>query len=552
MWPFYRVSTAQPMQPHLTGADLGYILPDGTTLFSGLHFSFPAVRTGLVGPNGAGKSTLLDLLAGRRKPSHGSITRAGRVAYLPQHVAFDEAATVADALGCRAELDALARIEQGHGIPADFDTVEQAWDLPERIERVLARLGIAYLTPQQPVAHLSGGELMRVRFAGLLLQEPDFLLLDEPTNHLDRSARAFVYDLVASWQKGLVVVSHDRALLMHVDRIAELDATGLRFYGGNFAFYQEQRQIEKEAAVRDLQQATLHLKSTVQSAREAAERQARREAAGFRHGRRTGVSLMAAGILKRRAENTAGTLKERHERRVAQAEQAVQAAREQLAPDHQITVDLAPPDVPAQKRMAAFVDVNYQYPGMPAPLWPEPLSFALHGPERVSVEGPNGSGKTTLLELLCGKKAPSAGTVYTGTTRIGVLDQHVALLDDEATLLDNLKQSAPSRPEHELRILLGRFLFPGEAVFKRAGVLSGGERIRAGLACLLAADQAPELLILDEPTNNLDLPSLEAVASALRAYRGTLVAVSHDATFLDEIGVTRTITLPMRDPQATG
>ena len=255
---------------------------------------------------------------------------------------------------------------------------------------------------------------------------------------------------------------------------------------------------------------------------------------------------MAAGILKRRAENTAGALKDRHAQRVRQAEAAVRDAREQLPADPRIAVDLAQPDVPAGRRIVGCYGVNYRYPGATAPLWSEALTFELAGPERVRLQGPNGSGKSTLLELVCGCRRPATGDVYTGTTRIGMLDQHAALLDDALTLLDNLRRAAPERPEHELRVLLGRFLFPGDDVFKPAGALSGGERVRAGLTCLLAADQAPELLVLDEPTNNLDLPGLEAVASALRAYHGALLVVSHDDTFLDEIGASREIVLPAR------
>ncbi|HEX8387092.1 MAG TPA: ABC-F family ATP-binding cassette domain-containing protein [Rubricoccaceae bacterium] len=531
------------MSTPLGAAGLSYSQPDGTPLFSALTFHLEPGRTGLVGRNGVGKTTLLDLLAGVRTPTHGRVLRAGRVAYLPQAVALDPEASVAGALGVAEPWAALDRIAREEGTLADFDLVAMHWDLPDRVEAALARVGVGHLTPERALGTLSGGEAMRVRLAALLLGEPDTLLLDEPTNHLDADARRFVHDLVATWPKGLLLASHDRALLEAVDRVAELTPAGLRLYGGGFAFYQEQRQTEHEAAHAAAAEAEKQLREAERAAREARERQGRRATSGLKQGRRTGVGKMAAGINKRAAENTAGRLGGRHERIVEQAEGQAAAARSRRPEDRQIHVDLARGGVPAGKRIVEATDLGYRYPDAGADVWPEPLSFRVVGGERVVISGPNGSGKTTLVGLLCGGLTPTAGTLYVGTDRVAVLDQHVALLDGGATLLENLQRVAPTRPEHELRILLGRFLFDSEAVFKPAGVLSGGERLRAGLACVLAADEAPELLILDEPTNNLDLAGLEEVASALKRYRGALVVISHDGAFLDDVGAGRKIEL---------
>jgi ATPase subunit of ABC transporter with duplicated ATPase domains len=384
---------------------------------------------------------------------------------------------------------------------------------------------------------------MRVRIAGLLVQEPDFLLLDEPTNHLDYSARLFVYELIRSWKKGLVVVSHDRTLLSFVDQIAELGAQGLRFYGGDFQFYKHQRAAEKEAAEQSLATAKLKLKKAQTTARRTVERQQKRSASGHKHAAKTGISLMFAGNMKRKAENSASKLQGRHQKKIEDASRALQLAREGSPPDNHIIVDLEQPTVPAGKRMVELSKVNYRYAGAERFLWSTALDITITGAERVCLDGPNGSGKSTLIDLICGRKTPSAGVAKVATQRIGFIDQSVDLLDPALSVLDNLKQAAQARPEHELRILLGRFLFQKDAVLKTTSVLSGGERVRGALACLLGADQAPEILILDEPTNNLDLASVEAVASALGNYRGTLIVVSHDREFLEEIGVQRRIEL---------
>ena len=531
------------MHNHISVVDLACRLPDGGSVFASLTFAFDMVRTGLVGPNGIGKTSLLDILAGRRPPSAGRVTRAGRIAYLPQTAIVDAGATVATALGVADALDAHARIGRGEGTVADVERLDERWDLPERIARALERLGVGALAPERPLASLSDGEVTRVRVAGLLLDDPDFLLLDEPTNHLDRAARAFVHDLVGAWRKGLIVVSHDRRLLARVDRIVEMGPGGLKEYGGDFEFYREQRNLERAAAEQALAGAEQRLERARASAQRTRERQERRQATAGRKTFKHSLPPIVAREWGRRAESTAARLKGRHEDKVEHLQAEVEAARRNLPAEEQITIDLEHSRVPPRKRMIDLFAVNYRYPHAPRPLWPAPLSLDVVGPERISLAGPNGSGKSTLIDLICGRKTPTTGFVKVGAARVALLDQKVSVLDPGATILDNLRRVAPGRAEHDLRILLGRFRFQHDAALKPAAVLSGGERLRAGLACLLGADQAPELLIADEPTNNLDLASLEALTGALRAFRGTLLVVSHDATLLDDIGIEREITL---------
>jgi ATPase subunit of ABC transporter with duplicated ATPase domains len=455
-------------------------------------------------------------------------------------------ASVADALSFESEIHAHERIARGEGEPADFEMLENHWDLPERIDMVFNQLAISYLRLDQPARTLSGGELMRVRLAGLLLLDPDFLLLDEPTNHLDSRAREFVYQIIQTWKKGLVVVSHDRVLLRLVDEIAEMDRKGIKFYGGNFDFYKEQREIERASAEQTLASAELRLKRARAVAQRAAERQQKRASAGRKAGMKANLPAIAAGGLKRKAENTASRLQERHERKIDSAISEARAARERVTIDSRIIFDLKQPAVPAGKRMVEMTSVNYRYPGARRPVWDQPVDMLIVGAERVRLNGPNGSGKSTIVSLIRGKLQPASGTVKVGTQRTGLLDQRLEVLDDSLTVYENLKRVAMLRPEHELRILLGRFLFIKDDVFKKAGVLSGGERMRAGLACLLGADQAPEILLLDEPTNNLDLSSVEAISSAIKNYRGALIVISHDRSFLEDIGIERTIEIASR------
>jgi ATPase subunit of ABC transporter with duplicated ATPase domains len=326
-----------------------------------------------------------------------------------------------------------------------------------------------------------------------------------------------------------------------------LNANGLKFYGGDYEFYRQQREAERGAAEETLQGARQRLKEAKLTAQRAAERQQRKQSHGRRNILKRNLPSIVAGGLCRAAENTAARLKGRHQRKVDNARQEVEEARKGLPIELQIAVDLERSKVPPNKRMIELVEVNYRWPDAERPLWDKPLSVEVIGPERVWLKGANGTGKSTLIDLICGAKSPVEGTVRVGAERIGLLDQRVSSLDDSLTVLENLKRAAPLRPESELRTLLGRFLFIRDAALKPASVLSGGERMRAGLACLLGADQSPEILIADEPTNNLDLPSVEELVSALRDFGGALIVVSHDAAFIEEIGVERVIDLDSRN-----
>ncbi|HEY6331150.1 MAG TPA: ABC-F family ATP-binding cassette domain-containing protein [Blastocatellia bacterium] len=531
------------MPIQLTCADAGYRLPDGIALFTSLNFSLSTIKTGIVGSNGAGKTTLLELLAGIRKPSEGIVTGDGPVSYLRQLESFEPSETVAGVLGVRAVLEAHSRIAGGVATAKDYDLMDGRWQLPELADRTMKDLGAGHIPMDRQARHLSGGELTRIRFARVLIEEPDFLLLDEPTNHLDLSGREFVYNLIDSWVKGLVVVSHDRKLLSLLDQIAELGPLGLKFYGGNWDFFRGQRDIEKTAAEQDLASARATLAKARQTAQRAHERQERRSSSGRKRATRTGMPKMQMGNLKRKAEGTTSRLAGRHEAKVNEARSNFYKAKRRLPSEEPIHVDLKTAEIPKTKRMIELIEVNYVYPGSDRLLWNHNLNLSIFGRERIWLKGANGSGKSTLLDIILRRKEPTNGEIRTGTGHIGILDQPVSVLADDRSVLENIGLAAPGRTAGEIRSLAGRFGFRSDSSLKKAGWLSGGERMRAGLACLLGAAQAPEILMLDEPANNLDLSSLSALVSALTSFESTLIVVSHDITFVEEIRVDRGIDL---------
>jgi ATPase subunit of ABC transporter with duplicated ATPase domains len=380
--------------------------------------------------------------------------------------------------------------------------------------------------------------------ASRLLREPDVLLLDEPSNNLDIDARARLYDVVAGWRGCLLIASHDRDLLGRIDRIAELSPEGIRLYGGAFDDYEAAVAAEQAAAEQAVRTAELHLKREKREAQEARERADRRASVGKRRAREGGIPAIVAGGLKRKAEASAGRAGDLHERRLDVARERLARERLALRDDERIRIALPLTRVPAGRVLFEAEGATVCLDGGTSLFGPDGIDLTIRGPERIALVGANGVGKTTLLRLIAGDLAPAAGRVrrYDPAT-IRTLPQRLDLLDEDASVLANLRRAAPGVPDVELRNRLAGFLFAGDHVHLPARDLSGGERLRATLACLLAAEPAPQLLLLDEPTNNLDLTSVAQLEAALASYGGALVVASHDLPFLAEIGITRWLML---------
>ncbi len=516
---------------------LAYAPADGRELFTDLTLSFGRERTGLVGPNGSGKTTLVRLLAGELSPLRGTVHRAGAVAVLPQDFRPPPEAPLATVLRVHERLAALRRAESGTATAADLDLIADDWDLPERAAAVLARFGLAHLPLGRPVGAVSGGEATRVALAGLALGRPDFLLLDEPTNHLDAASRAALYAFVEGWTGGLLCVSHDRALLRRMDRIVELSALGVRVYGGDYDFYRARRDADDAAAARELESARAALRVAEREAREARERQAHREAQGRRDRATANLPKILLNRRKGQAQATTARINAATERAAEERRARAREARQRVEERERPRFELATTGLAAGRVVLEMEDVTVSFPGAAHPVL-DGVSLRIAGPERVALVGPNGSGKTTLLRVLLGRLSPDSGTVRRlPDDEVAYLDQHGAPLAPARTVLENFHSFHPRMDATAARYSLSRFLFSHHAALQTVGTLSGGQRLRASLACVLGGERPPSLLVLDEPTNHLDLDALEALEAALRAYDGALVVASHDTAFLEAIGI---------------
>lgn len=522
---------AQAQKSAITLRDVTLEWPDGSVALDRVSGSFLPGRTGLVGKNGAGKSTLLRLIAGELAPTSGHIDTAGDVGYLAQTLTLAGDATIADLLGIHGILGAIRAVESGDVAEAHFDTIGDDWDIESRADEALGRIGFAASDLDRRVSEVSGGEAMLIAITGLRIRRTAITLLDEPTNNLDRPTRARLAELIDEWPGTLVVVSHDLELLERMEHTTELHAGTLTTFGGPYSEWQAHLEQEQAAALQAARSAQQTLKSEKRQRVEAETKLARRERTAKKTQKDGGIPKIIQGRRASSAQEAAGSLRNTLDDKVRAAQSALDAADARVREDEHIHLTLPDPGVPRGRRIAEFEDGG--------------RSVVVQGPERVAIVGANGSGKSTLIAQLLGQREgdPDRPAARLVTDTVGYLPQRLDGLVDDESAIQNVQRVAPGTEQGAIRNQLARLLLRGDAVDRPVRTLSGGERFRVSLATLLLADPPAQLLVLDEPTNNLDIASVQQLAEALDAYRGALLVVSHDFGFLKRIGIDTVLAL---------
>lgn len=574
------------MSRHITLDHISYAHPGEPPLFTDLSAVFSAPLTGLIGDNGAGKTTLFRLILGDINPSQGIISTPPRIAYLPQDLGLSGHQHLADIFGITKILQALDALESGDYSPCLYDTIGDAWDIEERTLAALAEHGFgpALTTTDtqarrnllmRPLSTFSGGQTVTAALTALLYSNPEFILLDEPTNNLDSSAKNRLYTALETLTCPALIISHDRDLLERVNVIAELHAdrqglAHLRLFEGNYSTYRQALDTEQQAAQRRVTEAKNRVRSAHREWVQAQEIISKNMAQVWKDDQPDTILDLAKDASRQAAAKLRGLRVGKQE----QAREAYQKAQDEVRVQEKIYAELSQQPLPAGRKVLELsrvdarqvsretfttkqptkVDSLHFSPaeadsesnqGTPAE---RPEHLILSGPEHLRITGANGSGKTTLLNAIAHAgeadyRSPVQPAYRVGYCLEGAYIPQRITLDPQLTLLQSVQRANPGVSEQHLRDQLARLLFRRESVHHKTGELSGGERFRAAVAQVLLADPVPQLLMLDEPTNNLDISSVDWLVQALEAYTGALIVVSHDEDFCRRIRIDRTMAL---------
>ena len=577
---------------HISIAHLHFAHPSQPPLFVDLSAVFSVPLTGLIGDNGCGKTTLMRLILGDLTPSSGSLAAPARMAYLPQDLGLDREQTLAELCGISEILRALQAVESGEYSPELYETIGDNWDVEERTLAALATYGFtpaALIDRDNPEAiralfarsmrSFSGGEAVIAALASLMISDPEFILLDEPTNNLDSAAKAQLFTALEALPCPALIISHDRDLLERMHMIAELHAdrqglAHLRLFEGNYSTYRQALETEQQAAQRRVSEAKNRVRSAHREWVHAQEIISKNMAQVWKDDQPDTI----LALTKDASRQAAAKLRVLRIGKQEQAQEEYQNAQDEVRVQEKIYAELSQQPLPAGRKVLELhradsrrvdsrvsretftvqqptkVDSLHFSPieadsecnqGTPAE---HPEHLILSGPEHLRITGANGSGKTTLLEAIAHAKDPEYRSPVQPAYRVdyclegAYIPQRISL-DPELTLLQCVQRANPGVSEQHLRDQLARLLFRRESVHHKTGELSGGERFRAAVAQVLLADPVPQLLMLDEPTNNLDISSVDWLVQALEANTGALIVVSHDEDFCRRIRIDRTLAL---------
>lgn len=525
----------------ITINNLSYIHTDKETLFQHISFSISAGdKIALIGNNGSGKSTLLRIVAGELQSSDGEIICSSKPYYIPQHFGQYDTQTISQALGVESKLAALNAILAGDVSINNMECLNDDWDIESRIANALQYWGLEDLELFRTMDTLSGGEKTKIFLSAIAIHAPEIILLDEPSNHLDQESRNLLYQFIKKSRATLLVVSHDRTLLNLLEPTVELKNDAVEIYGGNYDFYEKQKDEKLNALQAQLNEREKTLKQMKQKARDMAEQKQKNDVRGKKQKQKAGIPRIAMGTLKDKAEQSGAKQKSIQNEKINEVSLNIRQIREDIRQEEVLKIDFDKPDLHSGKLLVEAKGINFMYSEQP--LWTTPLTVSFRSGDRLRIMGSNGSGKTTLIKIITGKLSPSSGTMFIGDFKYVYIDQEYSIIDNTLSVFEQVDRFNDRHlPEHELKMLLHRCQFSKDVWHRACSHFSGGEKMKLILCCLTISNNMPDILILDEPTNNLDIQSQKILISAIKNFGGSIIVISHDGSFVDEIDADKTI-----------
>ena len=513
-------------KPILLAENLAYEISADRTLFKKVNVSIEDKhRIALVGSNGVGKSTLLKIFAGQIPPTTGSVKSNGVICYLPQ----------------------ISTIQESIKADTVFNFLNSICDEWWKVGDILEKKFSTSLDLSLSLTNLSGGELTKLFLAVGLSQEPNLLLLDEPTNHMDLFALESLSSFLNDFKGALVIVSHKPFFLDRVTDITwELTPEGMNVYGGNFSLYRDQKDTEAQVALRNHEVARKELKRTKNQAFKEEQRAAQSHGRGRQNFLSGSISKLEAGNLKGKAQVSGGTAKKKHETAVAKAAQRLQETKVKTTKSTNIQIQ------EKSYKSRKLIDIQGANLNIGNRLLIENIQLHISSGDRVALSGGNGLGKSSLVKAIlgCNSAVLELGEVLLAPNIKAVyLDQTYELINRDQTILENMQAVNSNLNYQLLRQQLGHFLFKNDDVNKSASVLSGGELARLAIAIISISEI--DLLILDEPTNNLDIETVDQMVEGINEFKGALWVISHDLDFLSRININKAFHLSKQALQMT-
>lgn len=521
--------------------NLSYIHPDKEILFQHINFSLSSgQKASLIGNNGSGKSTLLRILGGELNASEGEISYSEKPYYIPQHFGQYDHLTISQALRVDDKLRALYAILNGDVSVDNLDSLNDDWDIENRIKTVLQYWNLHEIELSQKMGTLSGGEKTKVFLSAVAIHTPAIILLDEPSNHLDSESRDLLYEFIRKSKSTMLIVSHDRTLLNLLNSTIELKNNNVDIYGGNYDFYEIQKLEKMNALQVQLNEKEKTLKQMKQKAKDIAEQKQKNDVRGKKQKQKAGIPRIAMGTLKDKAEQTGAKLRNIQGEKLDEITNSIKEIREFIGEQTVLKIGINDSDLYKGKILIEAKQVNFSY--AKALLWKKALSFSIRSGDRIKITGNNGSGKTTLIKMMIGAIEPISGVIEIMNFNYLYIDQEYSIINNELSVFEQVESFNDRHLlEHELKMLLHRYQFSNGVWDRKCIQLSGGEKMKLLLCCLSISNNMPDVLILDEPTNNLDIYSQKNLVSAVKNFSGTVIAISHDQDFIEQIGINQTI-----------